>query len=351
MPYYDCGWYRTSTIEEFQKQGLLYFRNDLAFMKERGLSPSASIAMPPWEYRKLMIEAGMDIPLSLYSCGQAPSVALNWANMKCRFEEQIQAEPGTDTFRQKLAEEWDKVVAQIQAAGFSTDDFQFSLMDEVGSHLGRKGVDKEIAILKTMKEYGKVRTFIEANDILELEAAPYLDVFLFNNSFRINQALIDRVRATGVTYGLYNTGMRREVFGFYLWRVGARKMWQWHYYRPEKTALHGFLAVRYATQPGPDGPYPTVQSEKVREGIDDYRYLMVLERLIEKAKDTQNAHVLQALLQAREARQFVYERVDHDLSSLMRSKTMTHDAMNRLRWRVARAAEALQRALTVAGGN
>jgi len=345
MPYYSCAWYANSRDEEFQKKEVEYYKRDLRFMKERGLSPSASFGMSPWEYRKLMLEAGIDVPLSLYSCQQAPGLTLNWKSMKCRFEEQTKTEAGTEAFQKKLVEGWDKGVEQIEAAGFSTDDFQFSLMDEVGSHLGRKGVDREMAILRAMKEYGKVRTFIEANHPLELEVAPYVDLFLFNNSFRIDQEVIDRVKATGTAYGLYNTGMKRVMFGFYTWRVEARKVWQWHYYRPEKTAVSGFLAVNYATQPGPEGPYPTIRLEKVREGIDDYRYLMALENLVAKGSASTSSEVKEAVAHAEAVRRFVYERVDPNLSALYRAGTMTHRAMNLLRWRIAESAEKLKRAL------
>ena len=86
---------------------------------------------------------------------------------------------------------------------------------------------------------------------------------------------------------LYNAGMNRFTYGVYPWAVGAKGRWEWHYewwtqaYDPfARTTENAWSTGTGAVMPSPDGPLPTMAYEKVRAGIDDYRYLWLLERLV-----------------------------------------------------------------------
>lgn len=72
--------------------------------------------------------------------------------------------------------------------------------------------------------------------------------------------------------GAYNFHSNRYMDGLYTWALGLRGNFQWSY----------FHADRYV-ELEEQGPDPLVSWEGRREGIDDYRYLMVLETLADRA--------------------------------------------------------------------
>jgi len=104
---------------------------------------------------------------------------------------------------------------------------------------------------------------------------------------RASQGILDATRNGAPTLWLYNAGMDRFTYGFYPWAFGAKGRWEWHYewwaqaYDPfARTSESAWSTGIGAVMPSPDGPLPTVAYEKVRAGIDDYRYLWMLQRLV-----------------------------------------------------------------------
>ncbi|NQU10122.1 hypothetical protein HQ590_04985 [bacterium] len=104
---------------------------------------------------------------------------------------------------------------------------------------------------------------------------------------RSSQGLIEASRRLGRERWHYNAGMNRLSYGFHLWASGAKGRWEWHYqwwqqaYDPfarvdESPWSPGWGAVR----PSPAGPVPTEAYERVRAGIDDYRFLYRLEQVL-----------------------------------------------------------------------
>lgn len=87
-----------------------------------------------------------------------------------------------------------------------------------------------------------------------------------------------------------NAPFTRALFGFWAYRanVGGVLLWAYYdgltWYMDEDGNVHGkngpFGLGRIC--PSPDGPIPTVSWETSREGIDDYRYAMLFDKLIEK---------------------------------------------------------------------
>lgn len=106
---------------------------------------------------------------------------------------------------------------------------------------------------------------------------------------RGSRGILDATRDGKPVLWLYNAGMNRFAYGFCPWAIGAKGRWEWHYewwaqaYDPfARTSEGAWSTGTGAVMPSPDGPLPTVAYEKVRAGIDDYRYLWMLERLITK---------------------------------------------------------------------
>jgi hypothetical protein len=119
------------------------------------------------------------------------------------------------------------------------------------------------------------------------------------NSHRILEA----TRGGRPQLWLYNGGMNRLTFGFLPWAAGATGRWEWHYewwtqaYSPfTRVDENAWSTGCGAVMPSPDGPVTTVGYENVRAGIDDYRYLFLLERLI-REEDGQTAEEARRFLE------------------------------------------------------
>jgi hypothetical protein len=106
-----------------------------------------------------------------------------------------------------------------------------------------------------------------------------------------SRRILDATQSGKPRLWLYNTGMNRFTFGFLPWADGATGRWEWHYewwtqaYSPfSRIDENAWSTGCGAVMPSPDGPVTTVAYENVRAGIDDYRYVFLLERLIREGK-------------------------------------------------------------------
>ena len=72
--------------------------------------------------------------------------------------------------------------------------------------------------------------------------------------------------------GAYNVHSNRYMAGLYTWALGLRGNFHWAYYHRDH-----FVILES------EGPDPLMGWEGRREGIDDYRYLMMLEALVDRA--------------------------------------------------------------------
>ena len=108
----------------------------------------------------------------------------------------------------------------------------------------------------------------------------------------IARALLDRRKPWGIYNGTGPTPAgARFFFGFYGWHTAARSIAQWAYFFSDgiftgsglRAEDDGF--VYHAI----DGPLPSFMTEAVRAGIDDYRYLALLEGLITAARKSGTA--------------------------------------------------------------
>lgn len=122
---------------------------------------------------------------------------------------------------------------------------------------------------------------------------------------------------------IYNNGRKRLTFGFLTWKNEAvsRREWGYHWHNlPWNPLDDGNSAVIY---PSPGGLLPTIDEMRIREGIDDYRYIHALEQKIHLAaaagRDTSTATALLETIRAAVPR-FVEPRdydtcdLEHDLA-------------------------------------
>ena len=83
---------------------------------------------------------------------------------------------------------------------------------------------------------------------------------------------------------LYNAGLDRLSWGLGLWRIGAvdRRQWAYQYVNlPFNPVDHRNFAIAW---PSPAGLLPGVEEKRIREGVDDYRYLATLQARVADAK-------------------------------------------------------------------
>ena len=113
---------------------------------------------------------------------------------------------------------------------------------------------------------GGVNYLALADEVDILQTHPWSD----------SAGLIDRAQKRGIPTWNYNAGVDRLSFGFHPWATGAQGRWQWHY-AFWNDPYNVFEVGWGVTFPSPDGPLPTPQYERSREGAEDLRWLEALE--------------------------------------------------------------------------
>lgn len=139
--------------------------------------------------------------------------------------------------------------------------------------------------------------------------SPYLDVTATNY---VTKELIDRLGKMDSAFWVYNGSSlntepikERFFFGWYAWKVGAKGIGQWTYAWTGSPYSDAFRDNRqdYALETK-DGFVPTVGWELIREGIDDYKYIYTLSRLIQIGLKSDNKDFRR---QAEESNKFLSE--------------------------------------------
>jgi hypothetical protein len=85
-----------------------------------------------------------------------------------------------------------------------------------------------------------------------------------------------------------NMGYTRYVFGFGAWKWGVNGVVPWTYQTSQGCNGNTFTVLdgpeTMVAYPGVNGPIPTPTWEVIRDGINDYKYIYLLKRLISAAK-------------------------------------------------------------------
>ncbi|MCX7969594.1 MAG: hypothetical protein N3B10_14060 [Armatimonadetes bacterium] len=118
----------------------------------------------------------------------------------------------------------------------------------------------------------------------------WLDVRVYGVGFPNNE-VISHTKASGDVFALYNGGSTcdpkpaadRFFFGIYAWATKAKGIFQWAYQWGEGNPLDERDAAShdwcYTLPVGKNFCAPTLNWEAVREGINDWRYLLAVEKL------------------------------------------------------------------------
>jgi hypothetical protein len=170
-----------------------------------------------------------------------------------------------------------------------------AVLMSIGDELTNKGIEGvEIAgrlARFVWEELPEIATTSDMNGYMEVMAmAPYLNVATFNNGWDgmdnhnkgrhlINREFILEVQEkTGAIPWFVNAGTGRFPFGFFFWKMvkyGVKGKVEWYYNLDNRSG--SVVRTEGATV------WPTLEYERSREGIDDLKYLCMLEKLIARA--------------------------------------------------------------------
>jgi len=226
----------------------------------------------------------------------------------------------------------------------------FYVQDELGND-GAKGARYGRELLKAINRCreevpGGFRTSISTlRASIAREYLDEADIVMPNSAFPITGATIDELRAHDCTLGLYNMGATRFSYGFYPWRVDAfnRAQWSFSY---DGDSRDPFVSLPAGARVSCDCHFtpewevlPSIGMLNQREGVDDYRYVQLLEELLEQAEQ-QSRMMRPAEREARATLDELRAAVSRDY--LDPSNNWDRSTMDYWRWRVARAATELQ---------
>ncbi len=243
------------------------------------------------------------------------------------------------------ATQW--LYGRLRAGGYP--ELIFYVQDELGND-GVKGARYGRELLRALNKVrrqvpGGFTTCLSTLGIADArEYMSLLDITIPNGSFPLTKETLAELHQSGTSLGLYNLGASRFSYGFYPWRVGALLRAEWSFTFDHDVA-DPFAAIPSGARVSCDGKFtpdwqvlPSIGLLVAREGVDDYRYLQLLqERLIAAGeagrRDEPVSRAKAVLADLREAvsETFLDPANNWDIST-----------MNYYRWRVAQAAIALQ---------
>jgi len=150
------------------------------------------------------------------------------------------------------------------------------------------GVEKAIAMFKAMKRAPGIKTAMSSINTRDHAAFPWVDVILFGSPSQNNMG--EKMRAEGKEIWGYNCGVSRLSYGFYVWANHMEGRTQEHFQsrlqdRPFNDFLGSGSVWSYTHVAfGPEGVRPTLRLEHEAEGVDDFRYLLTLEKAVAEAR-------------------------------------------------------------------
>jgi hypothetical protein len=168
-----------------------------------------------------------------------------------------------------------------------------------------RAVMAKIAAFRQAHPEWKVRTVTAIGDQGAAAVGDLYDVWIYA-AHAVTPAVAERARRGGKELWSYICNLcavdainHRYYYGYWAWAAGVKGCANWAYADPHFHARYGnkltwdmlaehedeYIPYYCLAMPEPDGPVPTIGWEAVREGIDDYRYLLTLRKLIERARE------------------------------------------------------------------
>jgi hypothetical protein len=231
----------------------------------------------------------------------------------------------------------------------------FYLSDEL-SNEGAEGTEDGLQRIAASDGIPGIRRIMSVNGKYEQPFIGKIELLMPNLAFPITQPIMDEMKAKGTELWLYNVTDQRFSWGYYPFLTGAKGRFQWFQNSGMGYPFDDFDSnygdsVYSAFVAGPDGPISEVFALNMRDGLDDLRYLTLLNQLVNQAKNpqakaVQDAKAILAEIKALDPdlRNYTTSAVDAQATGIDDvSKIWTPEACERMRWRIAEAIMALQK--------
>ena len=305
---------------------------------------------------------GLDNFLKAYNAAGFKSVVCWFAvrgftDVIARFlDEPISKEGNLFMYPEKLTPAYKKLFGDcIRAINKRAEKYNVRIywyqFDELGCHGYEKIFRYATEMFKVVKDAGGYTAVTCGDDDFTKMVAPYLDMRVYAISAAKDRKTLNRIHKdtqkhkagffsyTGCVYenhysNRYNAGFNMYIGnweGRYFWNLSSRRNNVWNDF--DHSAKDSVMIY-----PGKDGEIiPTLQLETMRQGIDDFRYLVTVDELAAKALKSGRAEVREAgkkvqeeLLRLKKEMPFFFNN-DWDVRNF-----------DRYRWRVATMGEYLQ---------
>jgi hypothetical protein len=231
----------------------------------------------------------------------------------------------------------------------------FYLSDEL-SNEGTEGTEDGLQRIAASDGISGIRRIMSVNGKYEHPFIGKIEILMPNLAFPITRPIIDEMKAKNTELWLYNVTDQRFSWGYYPFLTGAKGRFQWFnnsgmgYPFDDFDSNYGD-SVYSAFVAGPDGPISEVFSLNMRDGLDDLRYVTLLNQLVNQAKNPQSKAVQDAksiLAEIKaldpDLRNYTTSAIDAKATGISDvSKMWTPEACQRMRWRVAESIMALQK--------
>jgi len=213
---------------------------------------------------------------------------------------------------------------------------------------GRWGIWTDTQFMRMLKEAGvKGTTSLVGHAALE-SALPYIHAPQLCAK-DVTLGAIAQIRKAGArlwVYGIYGANLQgpngepvdRLLRGFWFWKTGAEGCAiesYVHTYGDPFDELDGHCRHIGRVFPTPDGPAPTPSWERIREGVDDARYIGHLDLLIRAVERSAGPDVQRAAAQARKVLDDVLAKVPADFPACRDGGVPSMSQLDVWRWRIA----------------
>lgn len=214
-----------------------------------------------------------------------------------------------------------------------------------------RNLEKTIKYLKLAKQVEGVRTTItmmgtEQDGVDYTPMLGHMDILQTHPAAKSQGLQALALKRGKPVLKFFNAGknINRYAPGFHTWHRRSHGLFQWHYHYWGEVAnpLQAITGYNWGVSNvvflTPDGVVPTLWHELGREGVDDYRYIALLESLIAKAGDG-NAAATAASKRLEEMRAELPEVIPHELCVGVDGKAPYHEILQKLpAWREELAA-------------
>ena len=309
------------------------------------------VPTPTWEMWKVYFDTAKSIPsfsdrVFNYYCGgpQLFPKCPHWLRRGAIRKMKIDEIRFSDEAVEEMTTMAKWLYRELRAAGYP--ELTFYVQDELGND-GAKGARYGRELLKAMNRVrkqvpGGFRTCISTLSVaIAREYLHEADIVIPNSAYPVTPETIAELRGHGCTLGLYNMGATRFSYGFYPWRVNAllRAQWSFSY---DGDVSDPFVALPFGSRVSCDCHFtpewqvlPSIGMLVQREGVDDFRYIQLLEERVAAAKKDGRANT-RAAQQATQALKDLHDAVKETYRDP--ENNWDKSTMDYWRWRVADAA-------------